>query len=152
MDETTQSELEKILRKFEDDVKEQSRKVEETKQEIERFQGEYTRVKRDVIKPSMEEVGTYIKKLGHEYGIIESEDKISMDIIPKMMNRIILDRPRISFDRWATEINIFKYPTFTSGASSQRVKIEDVTRSSVEQNILDVMKEWERKISNRYLD
>jgi len=35
MDETTQSEVEKILRKYEDNLKEQARKWEETKQNAE---------------------------------------------------------------------------------------------------------------------
>ncbi|MFZ0265670.1 MAG: hypothetical protein WAL42_11340, partial [Nitrososphaeraceae archaeon] len=64
MDETTQSEVEKILRKYEDNVKEQARKWEETKQNAENFREEYNLVKEEVIRPTMEEVGSYIKKLG----------------------------------------------------------------------------------------
>jgi hypothetical protein len=37
MDETTQSEVEKISQKYEDNVKEQARKWEETKQNAENF-------------------------------------------------------------------------------------------------------------------
>jgi nitrate/nitrite-specific signal transduction histidine kinase len=82
MDETTQSELEKIFRGYENKIKERTREYEEQKQELERLQGEYNRVKSDVIKPKMEEVGSYIKKLGHDYRITESEEEITMVVIP----------------------------------------------------------------------
>ncbi|MGA7603669.1 MAG: hypothetical protein WCE33_11380, partial [Nitrososphaeraceae archaeon] len=100
MDETTQSEVEKILRKYEDNVKEQARKWEETKQNAENFREGYNLVKEEVIRPTMEEVGSYIKKLGHNYRIedFEKKERISMIIIPNSMNGFNLDEPTISFE------------------------------------------------------
>jgi DNA-binding protein H-NS len=46
MEETTGSELEKIFRKFEDEVKERTKKEKEAKQEIERFGKEFTHLKK----------------------------------------------------------------------------------------------------------
>jgi len=53
MDETIQSELENILQKFEENIKERDRKWEETRENMEKFQGEYNRVKEEVIRPTM---------------------------------------------------------------------------------------------------
>jgi|SRR5918992_858311 hypothetical protein len=145
MDETTQSELEKIFRGYENKIKERTRDYEERRQELERFQEEYDRVKSDVIKPKMEEFGSHIKKLGHDYRITESEGEITMVVIPKMItNRISLDQPSITFQRWNTEIHISKRPLFSSGRSSQKTNIEVINKSYVERSILDVMKDWER--------
>lgn len=146
MDETTQSKVEKIFQKFEDNVNEGKRNVEQSRQEIERFQEEYIRVKREVIKPTMEEVGTYVKQSGHDYRINESEKEereIGMAIIPKT-GKINLDEPSISFKGWAPDIKISKRPLHNSNPSTQSVKIEDITKSFVEQNILDVMEQWVR--------
>jgi len=56
----------------------------------------------------MEEVGSYIKKLGHNYRIedFEKKERISMIIIPNSMNGFNLDKPTISFEGWSTEVNI----------------------------------------------
>ena len=150
MDETTQSEVEKILRKYEDNVKEQARKWEETKQNAENFREEYNLVKEEVIRPTMEEVGSYIKKLGHNYRIedFEKKERISMIIIPNSMDGFNLDEPTISFEGWSTEVNISKRPLINSSESSRRAKIEDITKSFVEQNILDIMRYWEKSFSS----
>ncbi|MGC2483333.1 MAG: hypothetical protein WA398_06200 [Nitrososphaeraceae archaeon] len=150
MDETTQSEVEKILRQYEDNIKEQARKWEETKQNAENFREEYYLVKEEVIRPTMEEVGSYIKKLGHNYRIedFEKKERISMIIIPNSMNGFNLDEPTISFEGWSTEVNISKRPLVNSSESSRRAKIEDITKSFVEQNILDIMRYWEKSFSS----
>jgi hypothetical protein len=70
-----------------------------------------------------------------------------MDIVPNAGNRLNLDEPRVSFARRSSEIDIVKRPLHNSNESSRRVKIEDITKSFVEQNILDVMKDWERSFS-----
>ena len=145
MDETTQSEVEKIFRGFETKIKERTMEYEERKHELERFQGEYNRIVRDVIKPKMEEVGAYIKKLGHDYRITESEEELTMVVIPKTItNRISLDQPGITFQKWNTEMRVSKRPLLNSGRSSQNERLEDITRSYVERSIIDVLKDWER--------
>jgi uncharacterized protein YifE (UPF0438 family) len=145
MDETTESEVEKIFRGYETKIKERTREYEERKLEFERFQGEYNRIVKDVIKPIMEEVGSYIKKLGHDYRITESEEELTMVVIPKTItNRISLDQPSITFQKWNTEMRVSKRPFLNSGRSSQNVRVEDITKSYVERSILDVMKDWER--------
>jgi uncharacterized protein YifE (UPF0438 family) len=145
MDETTESEVEKIFRGYETKIKERTREYEERKLEFERFQGEYNRIVKDVIKPIMEEVGSYIKKLGHDYRITESEEELTMVVIPKTItNRISLDQPSITFQKWNTEMRVSKRPFLNSGRSSQNARVEDITKSYVERSILDVMKDWER--------
>jgi hypothetical protein len=60
---------------------------------MQKFQSEYNRVK--------EEVGSYIKKMGHNYRIMESEGRkgeISMVIIPNTGERVNLDQPSVSFE------------------------------------------------------
>ena len=145
MDETTESEVEKIFLGYETKIKERTREYEERKLEFERFQGEYNRIVKDVIKPIMEEVGSYIKKLGHDYRITESEEELTMVVIPKTItNRISLDQPSITFQKWNTEMRLSKRPFLNSGRSSQNARVEDITKSYVERSILDVMKDWER--------
>jgi uncharacterized protein YifE (UPF0438 family) len=145
MDETTESEVEKIFLGYETKIKERTREYEERKLEFERFQGEYNRIVKDVIKPIMEEVGSYIKKLGHDYRITESEEELTMVVIPKTItNRISLDQPSITFQKWNTEMRVSKRPFLNSGRSSQNARVEDITKSYVERSILDVMKDWER--------
>lgn len=145
MDETTRSEVEKIFLGYETKIKERTREYEERKLEFERFQGEYNRIVKDVIKPIMEEVGSYIKKLGHDYRITESEEELTMVVIPKTItNRISLDQPSITFQKWNTEMRVSKRPLLDSGRSSQNARVEDITKSYVERSILDVMKDWER--------
>jgi uncharacterized protein YifE (UPF0438 family) len=145
MDETTESEVEKIFLGYETKIKERTREYEERKLEFERFQGEYNRIVKDVIKPIMEEVGSYIKKLGHDYRITESEEELTMVVIPKTItNRISLDQPSITFQKWNTEMRVSKRPLLDSGRSSQNARVEDITKSYVERSILDVMKDWER--------
>jgi hypothetical protein len=97
MEETTGSELEKIFRACEDEVKERAKKEKEAKQEIERFGKEFTRLKKDVIRPTMEEVGSYINKFGHEYHIMKSESMISMDIVSSTTYRSAPEQPSITF-------------------------------------------------------
>jgi len=82
MDETTKSELEKILHKFEDKAKIRSKKDAQKNQEEERYRMGFSRVVKEVIRPTMEEIETFIKKQGHECHIIESDAGIMMDIIP----------------------------------------------------------------------
>jgi uncharacterized protein YifE (UPF0438 family) len=145
MDETTESEVEKIFLGYETKIKERTREYEGRKLEFERFQGEYNRIVKDVIKPIMEEVGSYIKKLGHDYRITESEEELTMVVIPKTItNRISLDQPSITFQKWNTEMRVSKRPLLDSGRSSQNARVEDITKSYVERSILDVMKDWER--------
>ena len=98
----------------------------------------------------MEEVGSYIKKLGHNYRIedFEKKERISMIIIPNSMNGFNLDKPTISFEGWSTEVNISKRSLINSSESSRRAKIEDITKSFVEQNILDIMRYWEKSFSH----
>lgn len=147
MEETTGSELEKIFRKFEDEVKERTKKEKEAKQEVERFGKEFTCLKKDVIRPTMEEVGAYIKKFGHEYYIMESESMISMDIVPSTTYRGAPEQPSITFHGWSTHIDISKRPPLYTYASDEKAKIEDITKSFVEENIVDAMKNWERTVS-----
>ena len=153
MDETTQSRLEKIFRKLEDNKKEGKRNMEDSKQQTERFHEEYIRVKREVIKPTMEEVGEYIKKLGYDYRIMEPEKeelKIGMKINPNTGKRISLDEPSVSFEGWAPDVRISKRPLDNTSPSIQNVKIEDITKSFVEQNISDLMEDWVRKKEDRH--
>jgi hypothetical protein len=92
----------------------------------------------------MEEVGSYIKELGHTYEITESEGMILMRIIPSGKERYDAEIPTISIDTWTEmEIRVSKRPPLYTSMSDQKVKIEEITKSFVEQNILDVMKNWE---------
>ena len=97
MDETTKSELEKILHKFEDKAKERSKKDAQQNHEEERYRMEFPRVVKEVIRSTMEEIETFIKKQGHECHIIESDAGIMMDIIPASMHRYAPDQPSIAF-------------------------------------------------------
>ena len=71
MDKTTQFELKRILNKFQDKANKESEEYEKRDQEAQRYKREFPRVVHDIIRPTMEELGTYIKGLGHKYEIKE---------------------------------------------------------------------------------
>jgi hypothetical protein len=148
MDEANKSELDRILRKFEDKADEESRKIDKTIREDARYQREFPIVIKDVIRPVMEEIGTIIKKQGHDYNISESNWFIFMSIIPKSMYQYAPNQPSIHFIRVSASICMSKNPSprYTSGETY--LKIEDIDKKFVEKNILDVMKMCERKVFN----
>jgi hypothetical protein len=142
MEETTKSEVERILRKSEDKTQERVRNEEKRKQDEASFKAEFSRLRKDVIRPTMEEIGLHIKKLGHNYYILDTEMTISLYIIPSGKDRYEPNIPRISFETWpGMEIRLKKEPY----GYDQKVKNEDITKSFVEQNIIEVMKNWEEK-------
>jgi hypothetical protein len=146
MDEANKSELDRILRKFQDKADEESRKIDETIREDARYQREFPIVIKNVIKPVMEEIGTIIKKQGHNYNIRESNWFIFMNIIPKSMYQYAPNQPSIHFTRVSASICMFKKPSPRSTRGETNLKIEDIDKKFVEKNILDIMKICERKV------
>src|SRR5688572_25691513 len=104
MDETTQFELKRILNKFQDKANKESEEYEKRDQEAQRYKREFPRVVHDIIRPTMEEIGTYIKGLGHKYEIkeyVRTNDQddlaIRMEIVPPSILQLSSEAPRITF-------------------------------------------------------
>jgi hypothetical protein len=145
MDETTRSEVEKALHRFEKNVKERARAEERRRTEKETFEREFARLKREIIRPIMEEVGSLVKKLGHDYNISESESHLQLQIIPSGLTKFDLKVASISFDPWPTnEIRISRRPTY-----HQNVKPEEITKNFVEKKISELMKGWKKQLSGK---
>jgi hypothetical protein len=76
---------------------------------------------------------------------------ISMDIVPSTTYRGAPEQPSITFHGWSTHIDISKRPPLYTYASDEKAKIEDITKSFVEKNIVDVMKNWKELSLNKYI-
>jgi hypothetical protein len=148
MDETTQFELKRILNKFQDKANKESEEYEKRDQEAQRYKREFPRVVHDIIRPTMEEIGTYIKGLGHKYEIkeyVRTNDQddlaIRMEIVPPPILQLSSEVPRITFSIFIDSVMMERRPY----ASEDKLRIEDITKKLVEKNILEVMEACEKK-------
>lgn len=147
MDEKTQSKVKEILGKFQDRKNEQIKK----KKEEERLRREFPRVKEDVIRPTMEEVGKYVKGLGHDYHILESDFTITFEIISLTLDINRPYNPGISIKNLSTGIEISRpkrrHSYWTKKEEKEIVQVEEISKHFVEQKILNALEDWEKDFS-----
>jgi hypothetical protein len=96
----------------------------------------------------MEELGTYIKGLGHKYEIkeyVRTNDQddlaIRMEIVPPSILQLSSEVPRITFSIFIDSVMMERRPY----ASEDKLRIEDITKKLVEKSILEVMEACEKK-------
>ena len=102
MPDSPKSSLEDVLDKYDQDIKRAQEASLKAKTAEETFLSEFRKVRKDVIRPIMERIGSELKRRGHGYEILEPERKelegktlavmITMNVYPK-------DIPRAEFEK-----------------------------------------------------
>ena len=77
MKEEDKSHLESIMKKFEQKLARSTDAKERRQSEEDAFHAEFKRIRTEVIRPAMEEVGNELKPMGHNYEISEVGDERS---------------------------------------------------------------------------
>jgi len=124
MKDISKSELASILDKYDEDLASRQKAAQKSKTEDEIFLSEFQRIRKEVIRPIMEELGTEVRTRGHEYKIEEKEETtdsegktsdaaIVMKVYPKDVDRMECLRtgstPYVGFGAVRYKKKVFAY-------------------------------------------
>jgi len=161
MKKEVKSHLDALMDKYEQRLKEAKNKQEQIKSEEEAFLREFKRLREEVIRTSMEEIGNQLKTRGHDYRILETEEsvdgegkvinaEITMNIFPSGIDRSLYtpqNTPSITFTapRYKKRIcvegsNIMPKREGAAGPRSE-FKAEETNSALVEREVLGVLEE-----------
>ena len=147
--------------KYEQRLEEAKKRQEQIKSEEDVFLSEFTRLRKEVIHPRMEDIGNPLKERGHDYRISEEEEsvdlegrtrdaRITMNIFPAGVDRSAYrpeNTPSISFVAtrykkkiWAHSSNIMPNRGGSAGPRGE-FNAEEITSDVVEREVLGVLKE-----------
>jgi hypothetical protein len=148
--------LEDILDSYNKRVEEQKAKASiEKEEEKESFLAHFERIKVEIIKPAMEEIGKYLETKGQQYQIKDEwspfygNPKITFEVLPRTLasGYEVYETPSISFigDKIAMVIGIQKKNGMpgqaTGNISTKGMKLEEVTADFVRGEIIELIKE-----------
>jgi hypothetical protein len=148
--------LDEILDYYNKRIEEHKAKADEEKQEEkESFLASFERIKVEIIKPAMEEVGKYLESKGQQYQVKDEwspfygNPKITFEILPRTpaSGYDMYETPSISFigDKVAMVIGVQKKNGMPGQASgnirTEGVKLQEVTADFVRGEIIELVKE-----------
>ena len=156
MKKENESQLESIMQKFEEKLA-KSKDVHERRQsEEDAFYVEFRRVRTEVIRPAMEDVGNQLKARGHNFEILEIDDERRKRDAKITMRIMIGGVPSSAYTPENTVLVSFAHTGHTSvsiqaSTSSQHrsgfagprgnYAVSEITTDSVEKTILEVLED-----------
>ena len=149
MKEETKSQLDSLVKKYQQKVIEMAKNKKQKKIEEQNFINIFRQLKKNVINPTMKDIGNYLKSFDHDYHLHEQEGKITMEIFQAGIDRssyTTYDTPSISFDLDEDTMKICVHTyTFIPGrrgpSGVEKYDIDQINVDLVERIILDVLKE-----------
>ena len=149
MKEETKSQLDSLVENYQQKVIELVKNKEQKKIEEHNFIKKFKQLKKNVINPTMKDIGNYLKSFDHDYHLHEQEEKITMEIFQAGIDRssyTTYDTPSISLDLDEDTMKSCIH-TYTSipgrrGPSGvEKYDIDQINVDLVEKIILGVLKE-----------
>lgn len=151
MKEETKSQLDSLTEKYQQKLIEMVKSKEREKIEEQNLINKFKQLKKNVINPTMKDIGNYLKSFDHDYHLHEQEEKITMEIFQAGIDRssyTTYDTPSISFDLDKDDMKICIHTcTYIpgrrgkSGLKEEGYDIDQINVDLVERVILDVLKE-----------
>ncbi len=162
MKEETKLTLDNLMDKYQQKLAEAKKKQENIRSGEDVLLSAFKQLRKEVIRPVMEDFGNKLKARGHEYQITEEEESldregklrdasITMHIFSAGIDRSAYSQentPSISFivsrhnqKVWVHGSNILPNRGGSAGVRGGDLNIEEVTSDLVEQEILGVLKE-----------
>lgn len=161
MNKEAKSQLDGLMDKYEQRLAEAKTKQEQIKLEEGAFLSEFKRLREEVIRTTMEEVGIHLKARGHDYRISEAEEsvdaegrtqdaEITFSIFPTGIDRSLYrpeNTPSISFTapRYKKKISVHGSNMLPNrgGSAGPRgeFKAEEIDSALVEREVLGVLEE-----------
>jgi|GEM_PF-915507 len=162
MEEKVKSSLDEILDQHDAKLKEVTERAVREQSQHNQFHEEFSRIRDNIIRPAMEEIGNYMKQKGHSFNIIESKEQfdsrlkiykgsrgIIMTILPSGFNPSDFSNSNIpSLGFYAdmrtrkieiTENNVMPHWGGTSG-SKDSAELSELTKDYVQKQILQLLK------------
>ncbi len=152
-----ESELNRILNRFRDQLSETSRRIQQAKTEEQQVLTRLSRLCDETIRPAMEEVGTVLRKRGYDYEIKDArrlaELKIGhmsnlvlgMAILPEDAKRSDYSGKEDRIPHILVSANVdqrdiqFGYESYPEGGYGGHYEISEVTPESVERELLKML-------------
>ena len=161
MNKEAKSRLDGLMDKYEQRLAATKTKQEQIKSEEETFLSEFKRLREEVIRTTMEEVGIHLKARGHDYQISEAEESVDAEgrtqdaeiifsIFPAGIDRSLYrpeNTPSISFTapRYKKKISVHGSNMLPNrgGSAGPRgeFKAEEIDGALVEREVLGVLEE-----------
>ena len=161
MKKETKSQVDILMDKYKRRLTEAKKKQEQIKSEEDAFLKGFKRLRKEIIRPVMEDIGNHLKTQGHDYRISEEEEsvdsegrtrdaKITMSIFPAGVERAAYtteNTPSVSFFAtrykkkiWAHRSNMMPGRGGRAGGCGE-FNSEAMTSDVVEREVLRVLRE-----------
>lgn len=157
----TKSQIDAMMGKYEKRLGESKKVSEQTAREEETFLNEFKRLRKEVIRPVMEDIGNQLEARGHKFRISEREEsiggygrvenaEITMRILPAgpdWSTHRPESTPHISFTatKYKKKISIHGSSMMPhrggSGGPRGDFNTEEITSDMIEKEVLDILKE-----------
>lgn len=145
MEKDTATKIERLLKKYADDRKQLLERQAKVATAREAFAAEFSRIRVECIRPTMEDLGAAIKKGGHDYDILDNDKKITMRVFRDGRERWrnnTFGVPQISFTGLTEDRQVLLSPEGDMAKASEkpkRFRLEEITTATVEKEISDVL-------------
>lgn len=161
MKKETKSQLDVLMDKYGQRLEEGKKRQEQIKTEEDAFLSEFERLRKEVIRPVMEDIGNQLKARDHDYLISEKEEavdlegrtqdaKITMNILPAGVDRSVYrpeSTPSVSFIAtrykrkiWVHGSNMMPNRGGSAGSRGE-FNAEEINSDVVEKEVFGVLKE-----------